>query len=89
MQSVNALGMALQTDYGEFALKVASINIRCGQGGPLIPPQFDIDSRPSSTSNACLESGVCLGVAKVLGLHMLLKRRAVTAMIQPYVGIHL
>ncbi len=65
MRSVKALGMALQYDCGAFASSVASISIRCGQGGPVIPLQIDMESRPSSTSNACLQSGVCVGVAKV------------------------
>ncbi len=88
-RGVDTLGMALQYDYGAFALSVATINIRCGQGGPVIPPVFDMESRPSSTSNACLESGVCVGVAKVRGQHMLSKRRTVTMMFRPHVGIRL
>ena len=41
---------------------VPTISIRCG---PVIPPEFDMESRPSSTSNACLESGACVGVTKL------------------------
>ena len=65
MQAFDTLGLALQHDYGAFASSVATISIRCGQGGPGIPPEFDMESRPSSTSNVCLKSGVCVEVGKV------------------------
>lgn len=42
MQGFDTLGLALQRDYGAFASSVATISVKCGQGGPVIPPEQSV-----------------------------------------------
>ena len=60
-----APGQAIMSRYRDCLLQLIACTLRCCSGGPELSSFACEQQSPSSTSHACLSSGVCVGVSQV------------------------
>lgn len=65
MHGVTVLGSSMMSKYSAFLLKLVERTLTCATGGPSLADYECEQSVPSSTSESCLTSGVCVGVTQV------------------------
>lgn len=65
MHDVAVLGSTVMSKYIDFVKKLVERTLTCATGGPALS-DYECEQRaPSSTSDSCLTSGVCVGVSQV------------------------
>ena len=65
MHGVTVLGSSMMSKYSAFLLKLVERTLTCATGGPSLADYECEQSVPSSTSESCLTSSVCVGVTQV------------------------
>lgn len=67
MDSIHGVqnGSAVLSEYGGFVDELAMRSSKCSCGGPSTPANVIVDAVPSSRTNECIETGVCVSANRV------------------------